>query len=34
LLKSFSQEAELEMTAALDPASEEEEDNIEFAKIA
>jgi hypothetical protein len=33
LLKIFSQEAELEMTAALEPAAEKEADDIDFAEL-
>jgi hypothetical protein len=33
LLKIFSQEAEQEMTAALEPAAEEEADNIDFVDL-
>jgi hypothetical protein len=33
LLKIFSQEAETEMTAALEPAAEEEADNMDFVDL-
>jgi hypothetical protein len=33
LLKIFSQEAEQEMTATLEPAAEEEADNIDFVEL-
>jgi hypothetical protein len=33
LLKNFSSRAEQEMTAALEPATEEEEDNIDFVEL-
>jgi hypothetical protein len=33
LLKIFSQEAKTEMTSALEPAAEEEEDNMDFVDM-
>jgi hypothetical protein len=33
LLKNFSPEAETEMTAALEPATEEEADNMDFSDL-